>query len=421
MKDFVKKQYYLHQETISNLFWRGLQVFGKQGITFLIFVLSAKLLTPYDFGLYNYVFAVILLLIMFSDFGISTAASRYVAEYQLTDKNKLRTILFNAGLIIFVLSFVLIVLILLFGQEYLKEKYFLILYFLPLIFLIPVTSLYDGIYRGLKLFKISALISIIIGLFSLFFVYFFIKTYGLIGALISQDVFYLVLFLGLSLGYRDFNFKFDWFLLKKLWQYGLVIGIGGLGLIFYSRIDTLFLGHFNYISEISYYEIVNKVLALVILPFLIVAQVIAPNITRQYVGLDYLGVYNKYKKYLLLSFIFGAIITLLLYLLKDFLLITFLTEYATAEMKVIFNWLLIVFFTQMLNGVVPLGFVISTGHAKISAYFLIFFGLAHIVLNLILINLFGYLGIIYSIVITKVVADVSFLLYYGYILKCLTK
>jgi len=100
MKNLIKNKYFQHKETINDFIWRSLQVFGKQGITFLIFILCAKLLTPYDFGIYNYVLAIIFFLIIFGDFGISTATSKYVAEYNVTDKQKLKFILFNSLIII---------------------------------------------------------------------------------------------------------------------------------------------------------------------------------------------------------------------------------------------------------------------------------------------------------------------------------
>ena len=141
----IKNKYNQHKEIIHNFFWRSLQIFGKQGITFLIFILCAKLLIPYEFGIYNYVLAIILFLIVFADFGMSTATSKYVTEYNITDKEKLKSVLFNSGIIILGLTFIVSSVVLLFGKFYLGEKYIYVLYLLPLIFLIPITPLYAGI------------------------------------------------------------------------------------------------------------------------------------------------------------------------------------------------------------------------------------------------------------------------------------
>jgi O-antigen/teichoic acid export membrane protein len=100
----IKPFYKIYRETILNVFWRGLQLAVKDGVIFVIFILAAKLLNPYEFGVYNYVLAVIFFLILFGDFGISVAASKFVAEYQATNPEKLKYVLFNAGLVILALT-----------------------------------------------------------------------------------------------------------------------------------------------------------------------------------------------------------------------------------------------------------------------------------------------------------------------------
>lgn len=167
MKFLIKKLYFNHKQIIHNFIWRFLQIFAKQGVSFLIFILCAKLLVPYDFGLYNYILAVIFLIIMFGDLGVSTATSKYVAEYNATDKEKLRSVLSSAGLIVFALTTIATVIFLLVGPWFLKDTYVYALYLLPMIFFSTVTSLYDGIYRGLKKFKRLAIISLFVGVISI--------------------------------------------------------------------------------------------------------------------------------------------------------------------------------------------------------------------------------------------------------------
>ena len=80
-------------------------------------------------------------------------------------------VLFSSGIAILGLTIVITILTLIIGPSYLKEKYLYVLYVLPLIFLAPMTSLYDGMYRGVKKFKKLAIVSVIVGLFSLTFIY----------------------------------------------------------------------------------------------------------------------------------------------------------------------------------------------------------------------------------------------------------
>ena len=263
----IKKAYQSHKETIHNFTWRALQTFGKQGLIFVIFILAAKLLVPYDFGIYNYILAIVFFLIMFGDFGISTATSKYVAEYNITDKNKLKSVLFNSGILILGLTIIISILTLIIGPWYLKEKYVYVLWLLPLIFLAPMTSLYDGIYRGLKRFKQLAIISLIVGFVSIFFVYFLIKAYGLTGALISQNLFYLLLLVSLGLGYKDFDFKINKRVMNEIGKYSFTYGLAILGNYLFIRFGILVLGHYNYINEIGMYELLNKIFMIIVLPF----------------------------------------------------------------------------------------------------------------------------------------------------------
>jgi O-antigen/teichoic acid export membrane protein len=138
----IKTIFKNHRETILNVFWQGIQLTVKDGVSFVIFVLAAKLLNPYEFGVYNYVLAVIFLLILFGDFGISVAASKFVAEYQATNPEKLKYVLFNAGLVILTLTILVTSVTLLWGPDLLKDKYLYFLYIIPMIFLAPMSSIF---------------------------------------------------------------------------------------------------------------------------------------------------------------------------------------------------------------------------------------------------------------------------------------
>ena len=416
MKNLILKHYYINKEVITNLVWRGLQIFGQNGITFMIFILCAKLLPSYDFGIYNYTLAILSLLILFGDFGISAATSKYVAEYCVIDKEKIKGVLFNSGIIILGITLLITIFTLLVGPGYLKEKYTYVLLLLPLIFLAPISSLYDGIYRGLKKFKQLAVISMIVGTISIPFVYLLIKSYGLFGALISQNLFYFILVLCLGFGYKEFNFKIDKTIIKKIGTYSFIIGLGSIGFYMFSRIDIIFLGHYGFIEQINYFEIINKILMLFLIPTAMFSQVISPDITAIYFKRDYFKLMEKFKKYLLFSLIFSLTSVILIFLFSKLLLSSFLSEYNNQTMINIIYLMLIVFFTQFLNGVIP-SMSTATGHAKLNTAFLIIFGIFHVILNYVFINAYGFMGIVYSIIVTKVLTDSLFIYSYYNILN----
>jgi len=402
----IKSHYNTHKETIHNLFWRSLQIFGKQGIIFIVFILCAKLLLPYEFGVYNYVLAMLFFLIMFCDFGVSTATSKYVAEYSITDKDKLKAVLFNAGLIIIILTVIITVLTLVFGSTYLGDKYIYVLYSLPLIFLAPMTSLYDGIYRGLKKFKQSAIISILSGIISLGFIYFLINSYGLIGALIAQDLFYLILLIGLATGYRDFNFKLNKRVISEIGSYSFTFGIATLGYYLFSRIDILILGHYGYINEIATYELINKIFMIILIPFTILGQVIAPNFTRLFAKGEVKTLITKYKRYVSLLIWTSLVLIPILLFSIPLIIKIFFSGYYNQIFSAIFCIVLLAYSINFFNAPINSGIIVATGYAKLMTWLNIYLGILNLILSIFLINIVGYVGVMYATLISLIIGTI---------------
>ena len=413
----IKTLFNDHRETILNVFWRGLQLVVKDGVSFVIFILAAKFLNPYDFGIYNYVLAVIFFLILFGDFGISVAASKYVAEYQVTNPEKLKYVLFNSGLVILALTIVVTAITLLLGPDFLQDKYLYVLYILPVIFLAPMTSLYDGIYRGLKKFRQLALLSTGVSVLSLGFIYFLIRKYGLTGALLSQNLFYLLLFLTLAFGYRDFLFKPNREILKSVGFYALVIGIIHVSAFLYTRVDILVLGAFDLIVEIGYYEIVNKVLMLMQLPFLVYAQVQAPNMVESYCQEGSAAILRKLTSCTTYATIISSLLAVLLGLAVPWVLGRFFSEYDQPGLIRILYIFLFCFIFQNVSNLVGNTFIISTGHARINMINIIVFGILNLLLDILLVRYYGYMGIAYAKLLVVILGSLSLIILYRRVLK----
>jgi O-antigen/teichoic acid export membrane protein len=413
----IKKTYAHHKETIHNFFWRSLQILGKQGITFLIFILCAKLLTPYDFGIYNYILAVVFFLIIFGDFGISTATSKYVAEYNAMDKKKLKLIPFNSLIIIVGLGFVVTLLAILFGEFYLKEKFIYVLYVLPMLFLAPISSLYDGIYRGLKRFKELAVISVSVGFISLGFVYYLVSTHGLIGALISQSLFYFILVLILFVRYGSIKFEIDKKLMKTIFNYSLVIGVASISYFLYSRVDILVLEYFGYVKEIGYYELINRGFELMFLPFALLAQVIAPNITNYFANKKYSKIRKKLIFFMKIIIPLSILIALLFYLMFPQIIRIFLSQYYVTEMIISITILSFLIPTKIWGVFQTQSFIVATGFAKIIAITTLIGGILNVIFNIIAINLFGFIGVFWVTLLIHSINIIFQTFYYNFKLR----
>jgi O-antigen/teichoic acid export membrane protein len=413
----IKTLFNDHRETILNVFWRGLQLTVKDGVSFVIFILAAKLLNPYEFGVYNYVLAVIFFLILFGDFGISVAASKFVAEYQATDPEKLKYVLFNAGLVILALTILVTSGTLLLGPDFLQDKYLYVLYILPMMFLAPMTSLYDGIYRGLRKFQKLALLSTGVSVISLGFIYFLIRKYGLTGALISQNLFYLFLFVTLALGYRDCLFRVNREILKSVGFYALIIGVIHVSAFLYTRVDILVLGAFDLIVEIGYYEIVNKVLMLMQLPFLVYAQVRAPDMVASYCREGSPVILLKLTSYIKYATLISLLLAVLLGLAMPWVLRSFLTEYYMPGVIRILYIFLFLFIFQNVSNLVGNTFIISTGHARINMINIIVFGILNLLLDILFVRQYGYMGIAYAKLLVVILGSLSLIFLYRHALR----
>lgn len=406
-----------HRELFLNVFWRGLQLAVKDGISFIIFVLAAKLLNPYEFGVYNYVLAVIFFLILFGDFGISVAASKFVAEYQATNPDKLKYVLFNSGLVILILTLLVTCATLLLGPGLLQDQYRYVLYTLPMMFLAPMTSLYDGIYRGLRRFRKLALLSTGVSLISLLFIYPLIGMYGLTGALLAQNLFYLLLFAILAYGYRECLFRLHLEILKSVGLYSLIIGIIHVSAFLYTRVDILVLGFFGLIVEIGYYEIVNKVLMLMQLPFLVYAQVQAPEMVAAYYREGSAVILKKLASYITYASSISLLLALLLALAFPWVLGRFLPEYDLPEVIRILYIFLFLFAFQNVSNLVGNTFIISTGHARINMINIIVFGILNLLLDILFVRHFGYMGIAYAKLLVVMLGSCSLIVLYRRALK----
>lgn len=412
MISFLTSIYIKHTTTIHNFGWRAIQVLAKQGINFLIFLLCAKFLSPYNFGLYNYILTIVFFLVMFGDFGISSATSKYIAEYGESNQRETKKIIFNSILIISLLGTFITILSIILGKIFLKDLHIYLLYTLPLLFLAPVSSLYDGVYRGLKKFKELAIINLIIGIFSVIFIYLFIHKLDLIGALISQSLYYFLLVLTLSFKHGSIATIYDSSLLKKIVSYSSLIGLSTFGFYLYTRFDILILGHFNFVEEINSFQLIAKITVLLALAFTILGQVIAPYTTALVTRKENKKILNKFIKYSFLGFLLASSLTIVIYYITPFLLGTFLSHLLTDHFLYIFRIIIWTLPFNLLSPLIAQGFTVASGNAKIGLL-TIPFGITNVILAFFLIKQFGFIGIAYSSVTISILSkSTSWILLY---------
>ena len=408
--DLLKK----HPVTIKNFIWRAIQNASRQGITFLILVVSAKLLSSENFGIYSYTVAITYFFTLLADFGISRAVTKFVAQYNTESPSKVKLIYFNSALIILTLIIIFSSIFLLFAKVIVGENYHYVYYLTPVFIFLPLTSLFDGVYSGLKQFKKLSIISLIAGTITVGATYILISRFGIIGAFLSLNFYYITSFILFSSSFKLFSFKFDKKIISEVGKYSFIIGISAIGYFLYSRGITYILGQFNYFTEVGYYEIIDKIFVMLSFPFIIYGQIIAPGVTERITLSKYDNVLSQFKKSLLIAFPLSIIITLFLWQLFPPLIKLFLVKYYTPNFIKMFNLLLVHLPLLLISGFIVQPFIIATGKAKYSLL-TIPFGFMNIGLGILFIGYYGFMGVIYSTLITSITNKIItfYLIYNG--------
>jgi O-antigen/teichoic acid export membrane protein len=401
IKNGVLKNYNNNREMTHNYVWRTLQVFGKQGTSFIIFLIATRFLSIPDMGVYNYVISFMTLLVIFADLGISTATSKYVAEYSVTSEKKLRRVLFNSGLLILLLSLITTVITLIWGEQWLGENYQYLLVALPLLFLSPLSSLYDGIYRGERRFKQLAVYSIVVGIIATVIAIPVISRWGLEGAIISQNILYAIFVVVVGLGYRNFELKFEKKVLQDIFKYSLAYGIATIGFYLFSRVNLIIMGNYGYFEEIAHYELLNKVMYIFLLPFTILGQVLAPYVTQTFAKGDYVGVLKSYKRAVVIMLGLSVLFFLSMLVIAPVGVKFFAPEYYGVTMWQLLLPMSIMYTQLVFSAPINSGIIVSTGYAGISTWLNIVTGVINVVLSIILIQMLGYLGGVYAILLSQ--------------------
>ncbi len=417
-KKLFLQKYQNNKELSKSFLWRLIQILSKQGTTALMFFIATFFLPKEHMGIYNYISATLMLLVIFSDFGISTSTSRYITVYNTEQKEKVKKVFFNSLIIISIASILVLFFVILFKQYLFTKHFNYIIYALPMIFVTPLTSLLDGIFRGLKKFKQLAKVTLLNSFLGISISLILVPSYGLKGAILAQIFYFLIYSIILLILHKGYEFKIEKKIMWDIGKYSLSFGIAILGFYFFSKVNILILGKYDLFEEIAVYELVNKVFTIFLIPFSVFGQVLAPNIVemfslRKYI--DIRNVFSKLLKYILLLNIlfipismviakFGIGILFPIYLgdILNSLLLPVALTYAIALPVTVIN----------------AGILTSTGHAKLMAIQNVISGLVNVVLNILVIQKYGYIGVVW---VTFIVQSIStlflYLIYYSKISK----
>lgn len=413
IKEFFLNKYRNNKELSYSFGYRLTQVLAKQGSSALMFFISTHFLLKEEMGIYNYISSILFLVIAIADFGISTATSKYVAQYNAIDRGKVERVLFNSGLIIFSVSLILILFLALTAQKLFPDNYIYLYYSLPFIFIYPLTSLLDGIYRGLKRFKILAIVTIVNGILGVVSSYILVINFGLIGALVNQVIFFGIYSLVLISMHKGFEFKIDKQILKDIWGYSIYFGIATLGYFFFSKVNIVILGIYNLMEEIAVYELLNKIFTVYLIPFVVLGQVLAPNVVEMFSSKRYGDVLRVFKKSMMYSLVIAVLFVPVTMIITRIGIEVVFPQYSNGILLALLLPVALTTAKAIPVTIINTGLITSTGHARYMAIENIVVGILNVLLNIFIIRIYGYIGVIWVTLILQCISTtILYIVYY---------
>ncbi|MBD3426747.1 MAG: oligosaccharide flippase family protein [Candidatus Omnitrophica bacterium] len=389
----IKRFFIKHRGTVRDFFWRNIQTFGKKFYFLLVFFYSAKILEPADFGTLNYFLAIVGLLVVFCDFGFSVSASKYVAEYKATDPDRLRKTFTSVSVVILAIASLISIALISIGGYLFGDNLKYALLLIPFLFLAPLTAILDGLYRGTRRFRQLSIINIIAICTSMAIALPLIKTYALVGTILSINSLYIFLTLGMTFFSKNISFSVDRNITKEVSRYAVYIGLASLAYYMYTRVDILILKQFGYVTEIGYYAIVNSLFGIILIPSTMLGQVIAPRTSTKSALGEFVDIKRKFTRSIIPSLTISLPLSILLFFLLPAAIKMVLPKYYTPNFIRIFGIMMILLPFKLWSVFTVNGFITPGGFAKIITVATFIGGILNILFDYLLIWLMGFIGV----------------------------
>ena len=137
------------------------------------------------------------------------------------------------------------------------------------------------------------------------------------------------------------------------------------------------------------------------MPAMIMATVVAPNTTERFVLNKRKNISKKIFKESLILFIVGLGIATLVYCFHQLFFRIFLIEYDALLMSQILIPLLFLIPIRYFSSYINIGYITPSGFVKILTVTTLFYGVLNAVLDLVLIEKYGFIGVIYATLISQ--------------------
>lgn len=389
-------------------------------IQLVIFVYLARILGKGDFGIFSFGLAFAFLFVIIADFGLSTLIVREVSR----NKKSASKYLSNSIIIKLLLSVITFVSAYLFLNiaGYSEEVKTIAYIMLGFTLLQSFTEIHYAIFRAFERMHYDAFIKILRMLILAGAIFYLIKNnYGLLAlslAFLATEVIVLIIaFFITHTRFIKISFEFDYNFSKKLLKKSSLFCLSLVFSSLYMYIDVIMLSKMRSTTEVGIYSAATTIIiALIFIP-LMYGNTIYPVLSRFYIASkeSLKLAYEKSFKYML---IIGLPIAAGIYIFSD-KIILLLYGKAYIESAIVLSILSGYLFLKFLNPIT--GFTLMAINRQRSRLFSQgLSALLNIILNLILIPLYGFIGAAVATLITEIIffiAYTSFIIHYGFKFK----
>jgi O-antigen/teichoic acid export membrane protein len=387
------------EKLVNHVIVYGLVNILKSFVPFIMLPILTAYLSPESFGIFSIIEVSILLLFPFISLNISSAIN---VEYYHLDEKHFR-LYFNNAMILSLFSFLFFVILIGINRENIYTHLSLsttIILFLPVFaFLRLLPQVLLGLFQVQQKVKKFALFSLAQMFLDLVLSYILVVGYlqGYIGRLegiyIASAIMsiYALVYLYKNKYLRQFTWEYS----KKILYFSLPLIPHVLGGVIIAMSDRYFIMYFKGAEEVAYYTVSYQLSSVILLISLSVNQAWSPILYRWLKKENMTSSIVKYTFVLILLFILCGY---LIYQLEDLLFWLFVdNKYDSA--KQYYGWLLIGFVFQSFYFLVS-HFLFFKKKTKILASITFLGAILNLLLNYILIQTNGVMGVAYATAIT---------------------
>ncbi len=414
-------------------------IYNSIGRIWLMLVIL--LLTPYILHkLGVQVFAVWSLVFVLSnyltllDLGISTSFAKYIAEYYTKDDQSSINSVVTCG-IIFYLGFSILIVVFAFLVRNLiisllkipstiyEESLFAIMGMVIIFSLNNIFSIFRAVLVGLQRMDIQNKIMIFASIFNIGGTFFFLeKGFGIRGLVINYGIVsFIIILLNIFSSYRllpKIRIGFSWAnreIFTKLFKYGIKMQICSFATMVHLHADKIILSYFLGLSFVTFYELGQKAAnAIRTLPVLLLSALV-PAVSELDANNndEKLGeLYDKGSKYISLAVF--PLIFLSIIIAPDLIRLWIGDKFSLTILS--FQILIIGYGINVLTGM-GTSIVRGIGKPEYETKYAVLTLIMQLALSVVLVQIFGFRGILASVLITSVVAALYFLLIFHKLMK----